>query len=289
MLGNLVWDDAESLMKTNPDLQYKYWISGPTCPIGRLDKSELPFKDIRVRQAMNMAIDRETLISDYYKDHAIIFAFPWPPSPTYSAYFTPLEEQSAAVQEMFTYNPEKARQLLKEAGYPNGFKTTIICIASEVDFLSLIREYFLDIGIDMEINQVELGVKTSMDRGRTYPEMIYKPLVQDYQYAWRMLFLRIESADNVAMVDDPRFRAPYEEICRIVGKDDTRVNQILKDVGKMSLELAWAVWMPGPEIYTFWWPWLQNFYSNGWGGYFTPNDWTYYCWIDESLMKSMGY
>ncbi len=289
ILGGLTWDDAESLMKSNPELKYKYWITGPTCPIGRMDKPELPFKDIRVRRAMNMAIDRETIIRDYYRGHAIKFAFPFPPTPTYSAFYTPLEEQSAEVQELFTYNPGKAKQLLKEAGYPDGFRTSIICTAAEADFLSLIREYFLAVGIDMTINTVELGTKTSMDRGRTFPEMIYKALVQDYQYPWRMLFLRIESADNVAMVDDPRFRAPYEELQRIIGKDAVRVSQILKEVEKMSLELAWAVWMPGPEIYLFWWPWVQNFYSNGWGGYFTPNDWTYYCWIDQALKKSMGY
>jgi peptide/nickel transport system substrate-binding protein len=288
-LGSLTWDDAESLINTTPDLQNKYWISGPTCPIGRLDKPELPFHDIKVRRALNMAINREELIRDYYKGHATLFAFPFSSSPTYSAYYTPLEEQSAEVQEMFTYNPEKARQLLTEAGYPDGFKTQTICTSAQVDFLSMIKNYFADIGVDMEINVVETGTMTSMDRGRTYPEMIFKPLVQDYQYAWRMLFLRIESADNVAMVDDPRFRAPYEEICQKVGRDDVRVNEIIKEVSKMSLDLAWAVWLPGPEIYTFWWPWLQNFYSSGWGGYYSPDDWTFYCWIDQALKKSMGY
>lgn len=288
-LGSISWEDANSLIKTTPDMKYTKSLTGPTCPIGRLDKPELPFNDIRVRQALNMAIDRETLVEDYYEGHAALFAFPWPPASTYSTFYTPLEEQSAAVQEMFTYNPEKAKQLLADAGYPDGFKTSIICTSVSADFLAIIKEYFAAINVDMDINVVETGVMTSMDRGRTYPEMIFKGLVQDYQFPWRMLFLRIESADNAALINDPYFRAPYEEICRIVGIDDARVNEILKEVGKKSLELAWAVWMPGTDIYTFWWPWLQNFYASGWGGYFTPNDWTYYCWIDKELKKSLGY
>jgi peptide/nickel transport system substrate-binding protein len=288
-LGGVGWEDASSLIKTSPDIIYNKSLTGPTCPIGRLDKPELAFHDIKVRQALSMSIDREALINDYYEGNATLFAFPWPPATTYSAFYTPLEEQSQFVQDLFSYNPERAKQLLSEAGYPDGFKTSIICTSAQADFLAIIKEYFATINVDLSIDVVETGTMTSMDRGRTYPEMIFKPLVQDYQFPWRMLFLRIESPDNVALVDDPYFREPYEEMCRLVGIDDARINSLLKDVGKKSLELAWAIWLPGVDIYTFWWPWLQNFYASGWGGYFTPNDWTMYCWIDTTMKKSMGY
>jgi len=288
-LGNVGWEDASSLIQTSPDIVYRKSLTGPTCPIGRLDKPELPFHDIRVRQAMNMAIDREALIEDYYEGNATLFAFPWSPAATYSAFYTPLEEQSQFVQDLFSYNPEKAKQLLSEAGYPDGFKTSIICTSTTADFLAIIKEYFAAINVDMDIEVVETGTMTSMDRGRTYPEMIFKGLVQDYQFPWRMLFLRKESADNAALIDDPYFRGPYEEMCELVGIDDARINELLKDVGQKSLELAWAVWLPGVDIYTFWWPWLQNFYASGWGGYYTPDDWTYYCWIDTNMKKAMGY
>jgi hypothetical protein len=142
----------------------------------------------------------------------------------------------------------------------------------------------------MQINPLETTVNTAQQRARTNKEMTFKGLIMDYQYPWRMLMLRIESADNNAYVDDPSFRAPYDEICQKVGYDDVRVNTILKEVAKKSLATAYGVWLPAYDVYTFWWPWVKNSYGAwGWGGYFTPNDQLQYIWLDQSLKKSMGY
>lgn len=284
------WDDAESITMTSPQLQHVEWLSSPVVPVGRMDKQDLPFKDIRVRQALNMAIDREALVKDYYGGHATLFAVPYPPTPAYSKIFTPLEEQSPEVKDLFTLNPTKAKQLLADAGYPNGFKTVIDCTQNDVDILSIIRENFLAIGVDMQINPLETTVNTAQQRARANKEMTFKGLIMDYQYPWRMLMLRIESADNNAYVDDPSFRVLYDEICQKVGYDDVRVNAILKEVAKQSLATAYGVWLPAYDVYTFWWPWVKNSYGAwGWGGYYTPNDQLQYIWLDQSLKKSMGY
>jgi len=56
-----------------------------------------------------------------------------------------LEEAPDSVKELYTYNPDKAKALLKDAGYPNGFKTTVVCSSSpggnpnQVDYFSVLK------------------------------------------------------------------------------------------------------------------------------------------------------
>ena len=75
-----------------------------------------PLRDIRVRQAMNWAIDRDAIISGILRG----FAFPMRgliAEPSMRGYVPPEELTE------WTYDPDKAKSLLRDAGYPNGFKT----------------------------------------------------------------------------------------------------------------------------------------------------------------------
>jgi peptide/nickel transport system substrate-binding protein len=290
MLPGIAWEDGESLIKSNPQLMSRQGYVAPSFPVGRLDKPELPFKDIRVRQAMNMAVNKKALIDSYYGGHAALLGYPWPPTRTYEKIYTPLEQQSKGVQELFVFSTEKAKQLLKEAGYPNGFKTKIVCDGSSTqpDLLSIIREDLLKVGIDMEIQPRETGVYTSIYRGRTHEEMLMKGSV-DYAFPFRMLMVRQESFDNPAYFEAPYTRKAYEDISRIVGIDDAAVNGILKDVGKFSLEQAWGIWLPAPQQYRIWWPWVGNYHGEATLGYDNQLGYIPYLCIDNTLKRSMGY
>src|SRR5207244_1541701 len=79
---------------------------------------KLPWTNVKVRQAMNKAINRKELLRALYKNRA---------SPMYVHGFYPgLEGWDPSWEkrfpEMYGYDPAAAKRLLAEAGYPNGFK-----------------------------------------------------------------------------------------------------------------------------------------------------------------------
>lgn len=71
-----------------------------------------PFDDKKVRQAMNYAINKQDIIGAFYTDKAQVAVSPLPE--TVQGFNDELEK--------YAYNPEKAKELLKEAGYPDGFE-----------------------------------------------------------------------------------------------------------------------------------------------------------------------
>ena len=74
-----------------------------------------PYDNLKVRLAINHAIDKATIIESLYRGRAIPAKNPIPP--TLWGYDNTIED--------YAYDPELAKQLLAEAGYPNGFETTL--------------------------------------------------------------------------------------------------------------------------------------------------------------------
>jgi peptide/nickel transport system substrate-binding protein len=101
-------------------------VSNPSGVIGLVGDSgnaDSPFSKLQVRQALDYAIDRDSITKARgfgYSQPIYQFAFPGTPN-----YITNLANRS--------YNPDKARQLLTEAGYPNGFSTAMTCDSGSVD------------------------------------------------------------------------------------------------------------------------------------------------------------
>jgi peptide/nickel transport system substrate-binding protein len=278
-----------ALLKTQvPNLQYKQgFVMAPNIAAGRI--SQAPYNDIRVRRALNMAINKQEMVDTYYGGEAALIGYPFPPGKSWEKVYTPFNEQPKDVQEIFTYNPEKAKQLLEEAGYPNGFKATITCTAATADELSLIKEYWNDINVDLELEVLEGGAWFGVWLSHGYKDMIYAPGLGSWAGVEQDMMTRKDFYPNISEIDDPHTQEFKAQIAKYVIEDPDKMLAAKKDYAVWELQQAWGVFMPCPYQYNMWFPWVRNFYGINWTGGAGSWDWTKSIWIDQSMKTSMGY
>ena len=119
-----------------------------------LNTSKPPFDNKLVRQAVNMAINKERVIK-IVNGRATVANQPLPPAmPSYDTNF-----------EGYAYDPEKAKQLLAEAGYPDGFETELYAMNTDPNprIAQSFQQDLAAIGIKAEIKA--LAQATVIDAG----------------------------------------------------------------------------------------------------------------------------
>ncbi len=114
-----------------------------------------PFDDVRVRQAIAMGIDRQRIVDNFYPEGSEV-----------ADYFTPCSIPNGCEGDpWYQFDPEAARALLAEAGFPDGFTTTLSYRAASrpyileparvaVEVQTQLQE---NLGITAEINEMESG------------------------------------------------------------------------------------------------------------------------------------
>ncbi|MDM5300241.1 glutathione ABC transporter substrate-binding protein [Bacillus vallismortis] len=130
--------DGLSLV-TKPSLIVKYF---------SMNTMKKPFNDVKVRQAINYAIDKEAFLKVVYNGYASEAKSSIAPDTQFYAGQTPYE-----------YNIKKAKQLLKEAGYPNGFEATIWGgnSSDKVKMMEFYKQQLDKVGITLKTVPMESG------------------------------------------------------------------------------------------------------------------------------------
>jgi len=280
------WEDAESLMETNPELNYVGYPGSTGAAIYmRVDDPELPWYDITVRHALSLAIDNQEIADTLYGGYAELLGWPVHPMREYKDMYTPLEQLPESTRELFEYHPDKAKQLLAEAGYPNGFKCEVLTIAGGTDLMSVVKDYWAQIGIDLEIDVKEYGAFVGMGSKRTYTQMLFggtHPVL-----CFRFLNLYPDQEWNYSMVDDPLINEAYHAI-QDVYFDEAKRRQLMKDITPHILEQCYLIPLPAHKQYHFWQPWVQGYHGELLCGYMGSfEDFTKYIWIDQDLKEEM--
>ena len=120
-------DQVESLARTNPEIAQWPFVERSGYAFG-VNVNNPPFNDIRVRKAMQMALDLETINNTFFKGRADTTPH-GQIGESHKGWFIPFDEWPEEVKQGYMYNPEGAEKLLDEAGYPRGadgirFKTS---------------------------------------------------------------------------------------------------------------------------------------------------------------------
>ena len=283
----LGWEDAGDVIKTTPELNVaRLSPTGSSLLFMRTDKPELPFDDIRVRYALNLGLDNQAIVDDYYDGNAVLVVHPIAPLPEFECMYTPLEELPETVQELYGHNPEKAKQLLAEAGYPEGFETSIICTSTAVDILSIVKANWEEIGVILNLEVKEAAVASSIGARRSHKEMIIGTGVDSTPRTWNNF--GPDNMGNKSMINDDVVNAAIEE-WREKQSDWDELCQIGKETYSYILEQAWTVPLPAGYSYFLWWPWYKGYNGELSIGFYNYYHSTHYCWMDLELKKEMGH
>lgn len=110
LVTRLPFDQLDQI-EANPDLQVLSAEANSPYWIGLQTNSDGPLSDVRVRQALNYAIDKQAIIDSLLGGQAVVLSGPVPP-----------DSFGYADIEPYAYDPDMAKKLLAEAGYPDGFE-----------------------------------------------------------------------------------------------------------------------------------------------------------------------
>ncbi len=123
--------------------------------VAGMNNSRKPFSDKRVRQALMMAVDRATVVDGAWSG----FGTP------IGSHYTPNDRGYKDLTGVHPYDAEKAKALLSEAGFPNGFSFTMKApqMAYAQRSSQILQAMFAEIGVTMTIETTEFPAKWVAD------------------------------------------------------------------------------------------------------------------------------
>jgi hypothetical protein len=150
-------------------------------------KKEVPWTDKRVRQAMNVAVNRKELLNTVFAGRAsLAYVSLWAPN---SEGWNPKWE--SRFNELYAFNPEKAKQLIKEAGYkPGQVKVKLLAFTEPGEsegpaIADAVAIYWKNVGINAEVEMHDWAKIRTMFRKKTihccvWPNIIGWPSDQGF-------------------------------------------------------------------------------------------------------------
>lgn len=121
---------------------------------GKISK---PLADVKVRQAMNYAIDRQSILDNVMGGAGVVNGST-PFGPSSAGYTTALDSH-------YTYDPDKAKQLLSEAGYADGFTVKVLVNGQFAKIAQAMADQLRKVGIETELSSHSTDIMAQTSSG----------------------------------------------------------------------------------------------------------------------------
>ena len=282
-------DPVEGLQRTNPELRVNAYYYRSNESMG-FNVTKPPFDDIRVRHAIQMAIDLDTISATYYKGW--MRPEPMGTNQPFTGYSIPFAEWPEEVKQYYRYDPAAAEKLLDEAGYPRGadgirFKTALnIVNPLNIGHHEIVQGYLAQIGVEVEIRQSDwASYQASFQRG-AYDGM--GNFSQGFPLGPLTIlpFYSTGHPNNVPGLSDPVFDAQIEQLSVAATREELWRLARVADFHIVENHIfLWAGLNPWFNVTQ---PWVQGFDGDFYMGVWNKNAVYARLWIDQALKREMG-
>jgi peptide/nickel transport system substrate-binding protein len=249
-----------------------------------------PLDNIEVRRALNMAINRQEFIDMYFLGAALWVGFPM--SPSLPDIYIPFEEMPADVQDYYTYQPDKAEQILDAEGHPRDpatgqrFSLTVILPSAAQtthEVSEVVASYWEEIGVELVLEPLE--------QAALLPRVYDGPY--DICFDWwgntRLTALndfKMGNQWNRSNLTDPLFNEMWDDVMTTTDPELFPVK--MKEVIAYWFQLVPGFMGPSPQRRAYWAPWLKGHSGEREMGFGHHTRRWNYSWIDQDLRDEMG-
>jgi len=220
-----------------------------------------PFNDVRVRQALSLAIDRQTLIEQTLEGAGVLNAA----VPAFLRDWTLPVDQLGEGARYYKHDPVEARRLLAAAGYPNGFPASV-CFTTYgsntlVDQVQVILKALKDVGVDARLDQREYGAYAASCVLGKFDSMTFGPQTT-FMEADNYLtpYYTPGEPKNQSHVNDPVLTDLLVRQRRTI--DTGKRREVIAEIQRYLARQQYYVVMPSAVAITVWEGAVKNYAPN---------------------------
>jgi peptide/nickel transport system substrate-binding protein len=258
-LRQLTAQDAEALARFSPDVAREAF-KAPQGIYVSLNTTKPPFNDIRVRQAIFKAINKQQIMDFEFNGQA--WYYPGVRMATEDQYL-PDDE----VRAIYKQDVAGAKRLLSEAGVPAGaaFELTVTNLgAYYVDTAQLVKSDLASVGIDLTIKTVDIaGYVANVYQNATFEMAVSTTSPNSSTNAELFSVHHTGGARSASKLSDPKLDALIEQQAVMVRDPEGR-KKLLKDLQRYILNSAHQIYLAGQFVQGIRWNYLKDFFP----GYF---------------------